>query len=327
MANRTDPLAAQLSGSDPQNLLEYITRQRIYDSRYWKEECFGLTVEDVLEKAVDLGCIGGLPTRFLALTLKLLQLHPEPEVVAEAFVRQDRFKYVRALGCLYVRMTGRPADVYEALEPVYSDHRKLRSWTPPLWSVTTVDGFVHELLRPGSSVLGIALPRLPARGTLQEAGYLPEGPRPTALRDVLEAHGADGDPLEYLKYKALVEKSPAAVAAWKKRQEKEERKASSGTKDLAKAPAVDDASNVVEEEKELAVVQREDEKSRHIKEERRDKKKKRKKERKYDNLFKSGGGSSKAKKVPSSLQEQPVEESTEYWNDQRAKLGLKPLKE
>ena len=51
MANRTDPLAAQLSGQDPQNLIEYITRQKIYDSRYWKETCFGLSVVDVLEKA------------------------------------------------------------------------------------------------------------------------------------------------------------------------------------------------------------------------------------------------------------------------------------
>jgi hypothetical protein len=66
MANASDPLANSLSGSDPQNLLEYITRQKIYDSRYWKEECFGLTVADVLEKAAkQLPCIGGLPTKCL----------------------------------------------------------------------------------------------------------------------------------------------------------------------------------------------------------------------------------------------------------------------
>ena len=47
MANVTDPLAKAIHGTNPQNLIEYITRQRIYDSQYWKEECFGLTAEGV----------------------------------------------------------------------------------------------------------------------------------------------------------------------------------------------------------------------------------------------------------------------------------------
>jgi len=86
MANVTDPLVNQLSGSDPQNLLEYITRQKIYDSRFWKEECFGLTVADVLEKCTHIKTIGTLPCHYLALTLKLLQLHPEHELIRSAFV-------------------------------------------------------------------------------------------------------------------------------------------------------------------------------------------------------------------------------------------------
>ena len=43
MANRTDPLAAQVHGTNPQNLIERILRERIYANRYWKEHCFGLT--------------------------------------------------------------------------------------------------------------------------------------------------------------------------------------------------------------------------------------------------------------------------------------------
>ena len=49
MANVTDPLARTVHGKDPQNLIEYITRQKIYDSIYWKEECFGLSATDVHE--------------------------------------------------------------------------------------------------------------------------------------------------------------------------------------------------------------------------------------------------------------------------------------
>ena len=37
-----------------QNLVEYISRQRIYDSLYWKQECFGLSAERLVDKAVEL---------------------------------------------------------------------------------------------------------------------------------------------------------------------------------------------------------------------------------------------------------------------------------
>lgn len=291
MANVTDPLISAVSGSDPQNLLEYITRQRIYDSRYWKEECFGLSVEDVLEKAADLECIGGLPTHFLCLALKMLQLHPETDMVVEAFIEQEDFKYVRALGCLYVRWTGRPAEIYEALEPCYADRRKLRVYIAPEWSLRYMDEFIHELLHQ-PTVLGLALPRLPNRRTMQESGYLPEGPRPTALRELLEQHGG---PLEYFRYKAKVEKSAPAVEAWAKRNER---------------------LGIVEAEP------KETEKSKEKKE-----KRPKKKQRNYENLFKSksGGGNSSSTAKATTSASGVVEGSDEYWNEERAKLGLKPL--
>jgi len=42
-----------------QNLVEQIVRSRIYDCQYWKEHCFGLTAESLLDKAVDLRAVGG----------------------------------------------------------------------------------------------------------------------------------------------------------------------------------------------------------------------------------------------------------------------------
>lgn len=40
--------------SHSQNLIEYISRQKIYDSLYWKQECFGLSAEKLVDKAVEL---------------------------------------------------------------------------------------------------------------------------------------------------------------------------------------------------------------------------------------------------------------------------------
>ena len=59
MANRTDPLARSVHGTNPQNLVEKITRSKIYGSLYWKEQCFALTAETIIDKAVELDHFGG----------------------------------------------------------------------------------------------------------------------------------------------------------------------------------------------------------------------------------------------------------------------------
>ena len=43
MANRTVKDAHTIKGTNPQYLIEKIIRSRIYDCKYWKEECFALT--------------------------------------------------------------------------------------------------------------------------------------------------------------------------------------------------------------------------------------------------------------------------------------------
>lgn len=86
-----------------QNLVEYIVRCKIYDCQYWKEHCFGLTAESLIDKAVDLRSCGGTfggarkPCEFMCLTLKLLQLQPEKDIIIE-YIKNDDFKYVRILG-------------------------------------------------------------------------------------------------------------------------------------------------------------------------------------------------------------------------------------
>lgn len=334
MANVTDPLVNQLSGSDPQNLMEYITRQKIYDSRFWKEECFGLTVTDVLEKATQLQCIGVLPSHCLALTLKLLQLHPEHVLIQSAFVEQTEFKYVRALGCLYVRMTSRPVEIYNTLDPVYADYRQLRVWTAAnQWDLITMDQFVHQLLSPKNNpknCLGIALPRLPARRVLQGAGYLAEGPRPTALQDILQEHSSSstaGNPvLNYLQHLAVHEKIPAAVEAWEKRQKSN---SANDNEDYDGRKGQRGRIKDVENSERLATRDVESGEEKEASTDGKDKTKRKskdKKERKYDNLFKKQKGDASAKSTMPKKLPAAAEDSEEYWNEQRAKLGLSKLK-
>ena len=52
MANRTVKGAATIKGTNPQFLIEKIIRSRIYECRYWKEECFALTAELLVDKAL-----------------------------------------------------------------------------------------------------------------------------------------------------------------------------------------------------------------------------------------------------------------------------------
>ena len=51
MANRTVKDAQTIKGTNPQYLIEKIIRSRIYDCKYWKEECFALSGENYRETA------------------------------------------------------------------------------------------------------------------------------------------------------------------------------------------------------------------------------------------------------------------------------------
>lgn len=118
---------------------------------------------------MELKFVGGVyggnikPTPFLCLTLKMLQIQPEKDIIVE-FIKNEDFKlvcillfylyevchlaiytawkfgvfallycffphsrYVRLLGAMYMRLTGTSVDCYKYLEPLYNDYRKIKS--------------------------------------------------------------------------------------------------------------------------------------------------------------------------------------------------------
>ncbi|XP_039957376.1 pre-mRNA-splicing factor 38 [Bactrocera tryoni] len=177
MANRTVKEAKNIHGTNPQYLVEKIIRSRIYDSKYWKEQCFALTAELLVDKAMELRFIGGVfggnikPTQFLCLTLKMLQIQPEKDIVVE-FIKNEEFKYVRALGAFYLRLTGSALDCYKYLEPLYNDNRKLRRQNRAgQYEIVHMDDFIDELLR-SDRVCDIILPRIQKRAVLEENNEL-----------------------------------------------------------------------------------------------------------------------------------------------------------
>jgi len=367
MANVTDPLACPIHGTNPQNLIEYITRQRIYDSQYWKEECFGLNAADVTEKAaIHLQAIGGSyggnskPTRFLCLILKMLQIQPDEGIVDELINNAD-FKYVTALGAFYLRLTGRPAEIYEKLEPLYNDYRKLKFRNPADWKLMYMDELIDQLLKD-NRVCGIALPRLPKREMLEEAGYL-DGPRVSAVQSIICTPGMEEQEIRNVtieqcvaggeKIKALLEEmaddgNTAATEALQRRRkissnESKEDSQSKITKKRKNSAEV----NFIDEDKDercdkhentpsininIPPLQNRNDESRHgqgIQYSNR-KKEKKSKEKKYGSLFKSSQSSSVKTRhdveADKSNKGDLDVNSDEYWNEQRAKLGLKPLK-
>jgi len=187
MANTTVRGAQAIHGQNPQFLVETVIRNRIYESAYWKEHCFALTAETLIDLAIKLRSVGGVygnqkPTEFLCLLLKLLQIQPEKEILVE-YLQADEFKYLRALAAIYIRMTFRAVEVYEVLEPLLKDYRKLRYRHQSGYFLTYIDEFVDQLLND-ERVCDIILPRLPKRGVLEENGEL--APRQSLLLDAME---------------------------------------------------------------------------------------------------------------------------------------------
>ena len=185
MANRT---ICTVKGKNPQYLVESIIRNRIYASRYWKEECFALNSETLVDKAIALDYIGGLygggikPTPFLCLIFKMLQIQPTKDIVVE-FIKTADYKYVRLLGAFYVRLTGNSLDCYNYLEPLYNDYRKIkRKKSDGSVELIHVDEYIDELLRNERSC-DVILPRIQKRLILEENGEI--SPRVSALDDDL----------------------------------------------------------------------------------------------------------------------------------------------
>ena len=121
----------QVHGLDPIKLLEKIVRDRIRESLYWKEQCFALTAESLLDRAVALEYVGGMfggnqsASPFVCLLLKLLELQPEEEIIL-SFIHQKDFKYLRVLAAFYYRMTAASKRIYLSLEPLVQDYQKIR---------------------------------------------------------------------------------------------------------------------------------------------------------------------------------------------------------
>lgn len=180
-----------IRGQNPATLIETATRDRITDSLYWKEQCFGLNAATLLDRAVELTYIGGTygvgmkPTPFLCLAFKLLTLVPDHDVILEYLNNSgEEWKYIRALGAFYVRLTFEPDEIYKTLEPLLLDSRKLRRRRKEEYTLTYMDEFVDELLTKERSC-GTSLWKLPSRQVLEDLDKLE--PRESPLQAELDA--------------------------------------------------------------------------------------------------------------------------------------------
>ena len=190
----TGPL---IRGQNPALLIETTTRDRITESLYWKEQCFGLNAATLLDRAVEVSYIGGTygvgmkPTPFLCLAFKLLTIVPDREIVLEFLNRGgEEWKYVRALAAFYVRLTFSPVEVYKTLEPLLEDSRKIRRRRKEVFVLTYMDEFVDELLTKKRS-MGTQLWELPSRQALEDLDELE--PRESPLQGELDAMDEEED--------------------------------------------------------------------------------------------------------------------------------------
>ncbi|PSN73988.1 PRP38-domain-containing protein [Corynespora cassiicola Philippines] len=213
---------ALIRGQNPALLFEKGVRERITDSYYWKEQCFGLNAATLCDRAVDIKFIGGTtglmgkPTPFLCLAFKLIQLVPEKEVILEylnfpeddgddsddeakaenggeqleggiqdlnAAGKLGYFKYLRCLAAFYIRLAWEPVEIYKTLEPLLTDYRKIKRRTTDGFILTYVDQFIDDLLTK-DRVCATALWKMPSRANLEDLDLL--DPRESPLGDEID---------------------------------------------------------------------------------------------------------------------------------------------
>lgn len=140
--------------------------------------------------------IGGVygnarPLPFMCLLLKLLQLQPEREIIFE-YLQAEEFKYLRALAAMYTRLCFKSFEVFDILEPLLQDYRKLRLRNNSGYHITHMDQFIDELLTE-ERVCDIILPRLTRRDVLEEVEGLPKRKSPLDIGDENEDRENDDE--------------------------------------------------------------------------------------------------------------------------------------
>lgn len=186
-----DPIKS-VRGVQLVGILDRVLSERIFNSPFWKERCFSLSLASLVDAVVAVvdavGCCFGnfnTPTPFVCLLLKLLQLAPSIRVACELLF-QPKHSYLRCLGALYLRLVSPGPLVYQLLEPFLVDFRRIRErGTDGVMSVTHVDSFIDSLLSH-DSVCGVALPRLTKRHALENNHQLPLRVTPLEEHDLKE---------------------------------------------------------------------------------------------------------------------------------------------
>jgi pre-mRNA-splicing factor 38A len=171
-----------IHNDNPLKILSKPVRDRILDSYYWKEQCFGLNAATLLDRALEITYIGGTygaaqkPSPFLCLLFKMLQITPSREIVMFYLEKVgEEFKYLRALAALYVRLTfEKDEEIFLVLERFLADKRKLRRRGREGWRLTYVDEWVDALLVPTGRVCAVVLPVIKSRGFLEDEDRLEE---------------------------------------------------------------------------------------------------------------------------------------------------------
>jgi pre-mRNA-splicing factor 38A len=186
------------NGLNPATIMEKAVRDRIVDSYFYKEQCYGINEADVVDRVVEhVSFIGGVysttqkPSPFLCLAFKLLQLAPSDAVLAEYLHHGgDKFKYLRALACFYIRLTRPDRDVFATLEPFLADRRKLRRKARAGTSLTFMDVFVDDLLTK-DRVCATSLWKMRKRDILEDLEVLE--PRVSPLGDIEDLLNEEDD--------------------------------------------------------------------------------------------------------------------------------------
>jgi len=146
------------------NLIEKITRERVFDSLYWKQYCFNLNCANFLDETIKIKCIGNLsnngrPFPFICLLIKLIQLMPNFEII-EFYIIQKKFKYLKILALFYTRIIFKN---FKRLSLELNDYRKVRIYENGELKLSFIDEIVDRLIND-DMIIGLNLPYMKRGG-------------------------------------------------------------------------------------------------------------------------------------------------------------------
>lgn len=157
-------------------IFDTILRNKIYNSKFWKQQLSGVNEETIIDLILKLKYVGGTkssykkPTKYICIILKLLHMKIDKNIIM-LYLTNDNI-HLKAVAAFYIRLVSDSESIYKILEPLFNNYTNILYLDESDHKRDIGFDELIELLLFEEEIFAVKLPRLVERNILVKRGIL-----------------------------------------------------------------------------------------------------------------------------------------------------------